>query len=941
MEYNYQSARPGLQELLSSISLDISYHKGEGNYLFYNENGQEKKVLDFIGGYGSLILGHNYPSLKEYSKNLLDNDVPTHSQLSIKHYGGLLTSYISDELNSYSGKEYITTLCNTGTEAVEASIKHIQLIYKKKVQSILDQAHRALNEINNKYYFINKNSHFNMDGLEISGYENLRAHILEINEAELDRFQPFIATPNKAFHGKTTGSLKLTHNRKFKELFELKAGKETRHFDFNRNSIDSLFTDTFTFSIPQLQPTGEIKLIKTKLPLCMGIVAEPILGEGGVHAVPAEMLGYLREVTEHFTIPLVFDEIQCGMYRTGSFTYSSTQEVFPDIYLLGKSMGGGLCKISACVISKDQYQDEFGIVHTSTFGEDEISSAISLKALEITKALSPKIPEIRNILTEKLYELRNQFPEVISDVRSYGLMTGLTFENLDISNSYSFQMASRSGYFGYLVASYLFHKHQIRVAPTLSDGFTIRIQPSILTQTSEIEHLAEALKDVTRVIFCRDFYKLIEHTLPADYQNLRPLKDYGRDEIPFENDEDLTTIGFITHLVNEKCARGCDESLQLLPDDVLNEALQKVIPISVPIVCGSKIITSGNGEKVNAVFSALLFTAAMARQVMVENTAEKLEYERLCQEAVDLLKTDHKAFVVGLGQYSSVVTLNGKTLTSSDVRVTSGNSFTVAIGINSLYSELQSRIKSKRPVAFGVIGAGGNISSVYIKCFSPYCSKIYLKGSDSAKSDLKMERLGREILSHLFGIILQKKGKNLHPDMHETLVYTGVYARIKNGELSLNSFNLYSELKTELGEDTPIQIIKTLPELKVCNVVMAATNHPEPFLVSEYFSPGTIVYDISVPVNCTEELLNNNKDIKVILGGVVQLPHAEKLPLKWYPLEEGEAFACISETMLLGIEKLDVNFSFGNLINSQIGEISEIGNKHGFHYKKPKLEVIF
>ncbi len=63
--------------------------------------------------------------------------------------------------------------------------------------------------------------------------------------------------------------------------------------------------------------------------------------------------------------------------------------------------------------------------------------------------------------------------------------------------------------------------------------------------------------------------------------------------------------------------------------------------------------------------------------------------------------------------------------------------------------------------------------------------------------------------------------------------------------------------------------------------------------------------------------------------------------MKGYPLGKGEAFACISETILLGLEENEGNFSYGNLLPSQVRQINSIGGRHGFVFKKPKVEQIF
>ena len=101
------------------------------------------------------------------------------------------------------------------------------------------------------------------------------------------------------------------------------------------------------------------------------------------------------------------------------------------------------------------------------------------------------------------------------------------------------------------------------------------------------------------------------------------------------------------------------------------------------------------------------------------------------------------------------------------------------------------------------------------------------------------------------------------------------------------------------------------------------------------------ICDISVPVNCTPELLDNDKDISVILGGVAQLPHGEKLPIKGFPLGQGKVFGCLGETLLLGMEGREISFSFGRITCQQIDEIAQIARKHGVELCMPKRKLSY
>ena len=76
---------------------------------------------------------------------------------------------------------------------------------------------------------------------------------------------------------------------------------------------------------------------------------------------------------------LIVDEIQCGLGRTGAFLASSALGAAGDYYLFSKSLGGGLAKVSAVLIASDRYQPGFDLRHSSTFADDDFSSAIALR----------------------------------------------------------------------------------------------------------------------------------------------------------------------------------------------------------------------------------------------------------------------------------------------------------------------------------------------------------------------------------------------------------------------------------------------------------------------------------------------------------------------------------------------------------------------------------
>lgn len=939
-------SRPKLGRLLKTLSLDKQFVRGSGNFIYHSDSqGNEIRVSDYIGGYGSLLLGHHHPELKQLAIDLLENQIPHHAQMSSKSAVQELSAFISDEIGSKSGKKYITTLANSGAEVVEAAIKHARLNFSKNKDKLIDRLHREIHGINHHFKLNKDKFEVIVDGHTFHDFESFKSHCINEFHAVYNDCSPVLLALKQSFHGKTTGALNLTSHEKFRSGFQTNDREKSQvaFFDLEQESVEHVLENLRRkVSLPKLHK-GEVKFEDTEVLMCLGVIVEPIQGEGGIRPIAESFLSYLRATTKALKVPLIFDEIQCGSYRTGTIVHSLQLEIYADYYLLSKSFGGGLAKNAALIIDEKQYHEGFGLVHTSTYSDDEYSSKISLKALQIAKSEGETIHATGKLLEIQLNKLQKNYPNVVKAVRGTGLMWGIEFFDLDLSENYSFQMFSRSGYLNYLYCSYLLNQWDIRLAPTLSDPHTLRILPSIFLSEEEIQVFATALESLSRIIKNRDFYKLIEHLVPPEQQNLRPLQDFGRKNVIVETDSQLeTSVGFISHYINEDGVRDGDPSMAVLSNEAINELLESVIEISVPILLHGRKISGTSRKAVNVYFAGMLFTAAMAREMMTKNLYS--EYADLCNDAVDFLHSSFECSLVGLGQYSSVITKNGKSIRNPDVFVTTGNSYTVGIGVQAINEELSLRMDQSKPLTLGILGAAGNICSTYVKCFLPHFSRMVLKGSDGPGGKLKTHRFLRELTSYVFSEMLENPNSRtavIRDDVYDILASSQTYRDLKSGKLELNDLKLVDKISKELGSEFPFEVIESLDDLQECDVTVVATNNPEPFLYSKYFASDSIVYDISVPLNSTDELINNNRNIKVIMGGIVQLPFDQTITMRAYPLGTGEAFACISETILLGLEDEICNFSYGNLHPSQVYAMDEMGAKHGFKLKKNKFETIF
>ncbi len=118
-----------------------------------------------------------------------------------------------------------------------------------------------------------------------------------------------------------------------------------------------------------------------------GILVEPVQGEGGIIPATPEFMQGLRHLANKHDILLAFDEVQCGMGRTGMIFAHQHYGVVPDLMSLGKALGGGIMPVAATVIDKkiasaltDNFTKPFD--HGSTFGGSPLATAVAHRALE-------------------------------------------------------------------------------------------------------------------------------------------------------------------------------------------------------------------------------------------------------------------------------------------------------------------------------------------------------------------------------------------------------------------------------------------------------------------------------------------------------------------------------------------------------------------------------
>lgn len=204
-----------------------------------------------------------------------------------------------------------------------------------------------------------------------------------------------------SFHGRSMGALSVTGNDKYQEAFKPLIGG-IKFADFNNlQSVKDLVND------------------KT-----CAIILEPVQGEGGIYPATEEFIKGVRKICDEQDILLIFDEIQCGMGRTGKMFAFENYGVKPDVLTLAKALGCGIpvgafltTNKAAALVPGD---------HGTTYGGNPLATAAVNKVLnmfESTKVLDNVI-EVSTYLESKLDELVNQF-DCVETHRGIGLMQGL------------------------------------------------------------------------------------------------------------------------------------------------------------------------------------------------------------------------------------------------------------------------------------------------------------------------------------------------------------------------------------------------------------------------------------------------------------------------------------------------------------------------------------
>lgn len=322
---------------------NVSFVKGKGVYL-YDDQGNE--YLDFVSGIAVNCLGHAHPviaeALKKQGETLIHISNLYHSEAQTK---------LVEKLIGLSKHESVF-FSNSGTEANELAIKI---------------ARKFGNNINS-------------------------------NKTE-------IIYMKDSFHGRSTGSLALTGQKKYQEPFE----------PLIPNVTECLFNDINDFTSKISENT-------------CAVILEPVQGESGIQSASPEFLKVLKEKCDEYNALLIFDEIQCGMGRMGTLFAYDKLGVVPDVVTIAKALGGGV-PIGACLVKGKANDVMVPGDHGSTYGGNPLVCAVAYDVLTelVDNKVIDGVEEKGKYATDKLNELKEKY-DLIEEIRGTGLLIGIKLD---------------------------------------------------------------------------------------------------------------------------------------------------------------------------------------------------------------------------------------------------------------------------------------------------------------------------------------------------------------------------------------------------------------------------------------------------------------------------------------------------------------------------------
>ncbi|HEY1424302.1 MAG TPA: aspartate aminotransferase family protein [Candidatus Acidoferrum sp.] len=295
-----------------------------------------------------------------------------------------------------------------------------------------------------------------------------------------------IVYAKSSFHGLTAGALSLMNDA------------------FWRQGFGPLLPDTVGV------PYGDVAALEKALSSKQhaGFVVEPLQAEGGIQVPSREYLQRAQELCQRTGTLFVLDEVQTGMYRTGTFLAAHQYDVRPDMVILAKALSGGLIPVSAVLMTDKIYHAVYSslkraIVHTSTFSENSLSMRAGLATLDVleNEKLGARALQLGETFRANLRSALAGF-EMLKDVRGMGLLSGIEFvppNKLALRALYEAFHQIHPAMFGQIIVMRMFREHGILTQICGNNFMVLKAAPPLMVSSEQLDEFVLAIRAVVEL----------------------------------------------------------------------------------------------------------------------------------------------------------------------------------------------------------------------------------------------------------------------------------------------------------------------------------------------------------------------------------------------------------------------------------------------------------
>ncbi len=481
------------------------------------------------------------------------------------------------------------------------------------------------------------------------------------------------------------------------------------------------------------------------------------------------------------------------------------------------------------------------------------------------------------------------------------------------------------------------------MAPALNALRTIRIEPSVLVPAREMDRTMRGFAALCRILRQRDTFHLVKFILP-EFRAGRPgreiIQDCRREPDVIMQTEPRAPekVAFLGHFIDPGFLARHEPALARFTPSQLESLVERTWKYIDPCLFASRDIASPLGPVVNFNFVGLSVSSAILLRHLRHHDLGTVR--RQIRQAVEAARAAG-ARLVGFGQFTSILTRNCQELCVPGIAFTSGNTLTAGMAMRALEQEVQRRGLAWPALRVAIVGAGGNIGSTFARLLADRAGRLVLIGGTAADSRRRLEETRDTILAEQAaraqtGAVDTPLATFLHRTIGPRELHR-IRAQAKEAGERTFGARLQEVLAGRKNADLPIEIAD-LGSLPACPVVMAAANAAQPFIGPADLAPEAVVCDVSLPAALTPEAARR-QGVEVFKGGIVALPNHEVLNIGALPLDPGLVYACMAETILLGLARRWEDFSIGPIDKQKVLEILALADQHGFRLARLKVDA--